>query len=167
MNKEVSKQQLYTSIFIWLWIFFINIATPLITTAPPWPMFFVTIFFFALGADVNQIKTIFLSGIVGIVGTYIALQLLNFLTPIIGMVPSLAIILGAILALIIIGGNWLPVCFNNITFAYLTICTINFEIIESSWIGWLVMFIVGGGIILGGALFIAVTVGKHFEGKAN
>lgn len=167
MFEKASKQQVVTSIFIWLWIFIINISTPLITSAPPWPMYFVTIFFFLLGGDPKKIKSIYLSGIVGICGTYITLQLLKVLGPIIGMVPALLILLLIVLGLIIVGGNFFPLFFNNMTFAFLTVCTINFEIIESSFVNWILMFLIGGTIILGGALLIAVLVGKRFEKKAN
>lgn len=39
-----TKEEVITSIVILLWIFAVNLITPMITTAPAWPMFFVTIF---------------------------------------------------------------------------------------------------------------------------
>ena len=167
MFKKASKQEIVTSIGMLIWIFLVNIVTPMITSAPPWPMFLVTIFFFTLGGDVKQIKTIFLSGIVGICMTYIVLQILIMITPIMGETAAMALLIFIVLALIIVGGNFFPVIFNNITFAFLTICTIDFAIIESSFMSWLLMFLIGGAIILTGALVIVTVIGKVFARKEN
>lgn len=153
MNKDVSKQQVLASVFILIWIFIINVVTPLVTTLPAWPMFFVTIFFFILGGDLKNIKVVFLSGFVGITLTYLVFALVGVFAPIIGELPATAILLFLALGLIIVGGNWFPVCLNNIAFAYMTAATVDLTIINSSsTIGWLIMLFVGGAAILGGAL---------------
>lgn len=165
MLKKASKKEIVTSVGILFWIFLVNIVTPMVTSAPPWPMFFVTIFFFTLGGDVKQILSIFLSGLIGICISFIVIKLLGLLTPIIGGTAAMAILLFVVLALIIVGGSFFPLFFNNITFAYLTICTIDLAIIETSFINWLLMFLIGGAIILAGALVIAATVEKLFAEK--
>lgn len=161
--RKPSKQELVTSIGIFIWILLVNIAAPLITSVPPWPMFFVTIFFFTLGGDPKNISMIFASGFVGLFSTFVLFKLLGVFAPTFGELPTTLVILTFILGLIIIGGCYFPICLNNITFAYLTIATINPEIIESHFVGWTLMFLIGGAIILGGALVIAVTIGKKFE----
>lgn len=165
MLKKGSKQEVVTSVFIFLWIFIINIGTPLVTSWPAWPMFFVTIFFFIMGGDIKKIPSIFLSGLVGIGSAFILIKLLGLLGPVIGETPATALLLGAVLALIIIGGNFAPGLFNNVAFAYLTVCGIDLTIIENRFVGWVVMHTIGGGIILSGALLIFMVVGKIFEKK--
>lgn len=163
--KKSTKQEVVTSVFIFLWIFLINVVTPIITTAPAWPMFFVTIFFFTLGGDVKQIPSIFLSGFVGISSALVLVKLLGVLAPVMGEVPAMTLLLFIVLALIIVGGNFFPLFFNNITFAYLTICGINMAMIEKSFTSWMLMFVIGGPIILGGAMAIFALVGKAFKVK--
>ena len=167
MFKKASKQEVMTSVGILFWIFLVNIVTPMVTSAPPWPMFFVTIFFFTLGGDVKQISSIFLSGLVGIGSAFIVFKLLGVLTPILGGTAAMALLLFLVLALIIVGGSFFPLFFNNITFAYLTICTIDLTIIETSFMNWLLMLVIGGTIILAGAIVIAAAIGKLFVKKAD
>ena len=64
------------------------------------------------------------------------------------------------LAVIILGGTVCPVACNNVAFAYLTVATVNFEAITPAVIGYqMVVFWVGGAIILGGSL-VAASIGN-------
>lgn len=161
MNKNVSTQQIVTSIFVLIWIFIINLASPMITTTSPWPMFFVAICI----ALVGDVKKVYLSGLVGI----LLLGGLNFLlvavAPIIGETAAVIILTFIVLAIIIVGENWLPLCLNNITFAYIAVGTINLDIIGESFVGWLLMFVIGGAIIFIGILLINILSGKLFANK--
>lgn len=161
MNKNVSQQQLVTSIFILLWIFIINVASPMITTVPPWPMFFVAICI-ALTGDV---KKVFLSGLTGILLLGVLNLCLVALAPIIGELVAVLFLTFVVLAIILVGENWLPICLNNITFAYITVGTINLDIVGESFVGWLLMFVIGGAIIFGGIILINIISGKIFAKK--
>lgn len=165
MNKKVTKQALVTSIFILFWIFAINIVTPMITSAPAWPMFFVTIFFFVLGGDVKQIPSIFLSGFVGILLAFVVYSILGVIAPVLGVAGATALLIFIALAIIIVGGNWFPMFLNNITFGYLTVCAIDLTIIPERFAGWMLMLLIGGPIILGGALLLATLAGKICKNK--
>lgn len=167
MFKKASTQDTVTSVFVLLWIFFINIATLMVTSAPAWPMFFVTIFFFTLGGDTKQIPSIFLGGIVGISFAFVLMKLLGLFAPLIGELAATALLIFIVLAMIIVGGNSFPLIFNNITFVYLTICAIDMSIIIDSTVEWLIMLVVGGSIILIGAMVIFMLVGKVFSRKAD
>lgn len=160
MIKHPSKAEIISSIAILFWIFIVNIGALVFTTLPAWPMFFVTIFFFTMGADVKNIPSIFLSGLAGIVFAWSLIKLLAVMAPIMGEFPATAILLFAVLAIIIVSGNFLPGVFNNIAFAYLTICAIDMSIVEERFLGWMAMHLVGGAIILGGALLISVLLAK-------
>ncbi len=162
MFVKAKKEQVIPSIFVFLWILVINLITPLITVVPAWPMFLVSIFFFVMGEDLKNIKQIFGGGISGIILMYFLSIALLKLQPIWGKEITMFILLAFMLSLIIIGGNFLPIIFNNITFAFLTVGTINLDpvLIHNSCIGWLMMLIIGGTIILGGIFVIVSIVNK-------
>ncbi len=166
MFVKASKEQVMPSIFIFLWIFAINIFSAVcIPGMEPWPMYFVTIFFFVMGGDTKNISTIFGGALTGLILVGVLSKLLIVLTPIMGLLPTVIILLFVVLGLIIVGGNFCPILLNNITFAYLTITTIIFdpELILSKVVSWTIMLLIGGGIILGGALLIFTLVQKSMS----
>lgn len=168
MQKLFNKPswiEVITSFVILLLIFAAFIVTPLITSLPAWPMFFVTIFFFIQGADPKKIASIFLGGAVGILIAFGLVMLLGVIAPSIGVVAATAILVFVALAIIILGGTVLPALLNNVTFAYLTVCAINLESIKSSTVGWLIMLIVGGGILLTTALLLVTSVQSRMMKK--
>ncbi|EEQ59168.1 hypothetical protein CBFG_02878 [Clostridiales bacterium 1_7_47FAA] len=151
MLRKASGQEVFVSSFVFLWIFIVNIVAPMVTSAPTWPMYFVTIFFFTMDADVKKISSIFLSGAMGILLAWILLKAIIIMGPVTGETAAVAVLLFIILGLVIVGGNYCPAVFNNITFAYLTIATINIELVEDYAIPWVLMLLIEGGIILTGA----------------
>ena len=78
---------------------------------------------------------------------------------------TLIIALFVILGLVIVGGAYLPIVLNNITFAYLTVATINMELIGTHFLNWLLMLFIGGAIILGGCLILLKLLMSHFAKK--
>ena len=164
MNKP-SKNEVIVNVAVFLWIFVVNVVAAIVSPIPTWPMFFVTIFYFTLGADPKNIAKIFLSGAMGLVFALLFALALQYLAPVIGIVPVLCIALFVILGLVIVGGGYLPIIFNNITFAYMTIGTINMEIIGDMFLNWMIMLILGGAIILGGALVVLNIVMKQLAKK--
>ena len=166
MLRKATGQEVFVSSFVFIWIFIVNIAAPMITSAPTWPMYFVTIFFFTMGGDVKKISSIFLSGAMGIFFAWMLLKAILVMAPVTGEATAVAILLFIILGLVIVGGNYCPDIFNNITFAYLTIATINIEIVESYAIRWVLMHLIGGGIILTGARG-SIAIAERFLAKPN
>ena len=59
MLRKASGQEVFVSSFVFLWIFIVNIVAPMVTSAPTWPMYFVTIFFFTMDADVKRFPLFF------------------------------------------------------------------------------------------------------------
>lgn len=164
MNRTVNKQQLATSVGILFWIFAVNVAAMvLLPEAPAWPMFFVTIFFFCMGGDMSNIPSIFIGGLTGILSAWVLIKILAVLAPVMGEVPATFLLLFLVLALIIVGGNYLPVAFNNVAFAYLTVAAIDLTIVENSVVTWLAMHLLGGAIILSGAVIISSIIGKRLN----
>lgn len=167
MFKKADKQSIIVTSVIFVWIFAVNIVAPMLTTMHTWPMFFVTIFFFALGGDKKNIATIFLSGIVGILFAFGLILFAVAAGPVIGERLAVAIALFVILGLVIVGGNFFPMIFNNITFAYLTIATIDAEQAMSNTIPWILMLLIGGGVILAGSLISLNMTAKICEKYNN
>lgn len=163
--KKPTKKDLVLTFLITLWVFAINIVAPIITSVPTWPMFFVTICFFMLNADVKQIPSIFLGGTVGILGGWCLLNGLLVLAPIIGEKMALAFLLFVILGIIIMGGTFCPMLFNNAAFAYLTIATLHIEDVATLTAKWLLMLFVGGAVILVGCVGIMIVVEKMYAKK--
>lgn len=165
MFKKAPKIQVISTLVIFLWIFIVNIAAVILVKVPTWPMFFVTIFFFLLQGDKKKIPTIFLSGIVGIGFAFLLYKGIVVFSPAMGTLGAVAVLLFVILGLIIVGGNYFPVIFSNITFAYLTIASIDLTVVEQNFLPWILMLIIGGAIILLGSLGSLWLLGKIFAPK--
>ena len=143
-----------------VWIFIVNVAAIALGIAG-WPLFFVTIFFFALGADMKNVPSIFAGGTLGLLAA-LGLHAGTFgLAPALGLLGAFSVSIGIVLAVIILGGTVCPVACNNVAFAYLTVATVNFEAITPALIGYqMAVFWLGGAVILGGALAAARLGGK-------
>ena len=143
-----------------VWIFIVNVAAIALGVAG-WPLYFVTIFFFALGADMKNVPSIFAGGTLGLLAA-LGLHAGTFgLAPSLGLLGAFSVSIGIVLAVIILGGTVCPVACNNVAFAYLTVATVNFEAITPAVIGYqMAVFWIGGAIILGGSLAAATLGGK-------
>ena len=158
--QKPDRHHLIVTSAVLVWIFIINVAAVALGIAG-WPLFFVTIFFFALGADMKNIPSIFVGGTLGLVAA-LALYMGTFgLASSLGLLGAFSLSIAIVLSVIILGGTVCPVACNNIAFAYLTVATVNFEEITPAIIGsQLITFWVGGAIILGGSLVAAKLGGK-------
>ena len=135
--QKPSRHQFIVTSCVLVWIFIVNVAAIALGIAG-WPLFFVTIFFFALGADMKNVPSIFAGGTLGLIAA-----------------------LGLHAGTFGLGGTVCPVACNNVAFAYLTVATVNFEAITPALIGYqMAVFWVGGAIILGGSLAAAAIGGK-------
>ena len=158
--QKPSRHQFIVTACVLVWIFIVNVAA-IALGVTGWPLYFVTIFFFALGADMKNIPSIFAGGTLGLVAA-LGLHAGTFgLAPSLGLLGAFSVSIAIVLAVIILGGTVCPVACNNVAFAYLTVATVNFEAITPALIGYqMAVFWVGGAIILGGALAAAAICGK-------
>ena len=168
--QKPDRHHVIVTASVLVWIFIVNVAAVALGIAG-WPLYFVTIFFFALGADMKNIPMIFAGGTLGLVAA-LALYAGTFgLAPYMGLLGAFALSIGVILTVIILGGTVCPVVCNNVAFAYLTVATVNFEEITPALIGsQLITFWVGGAVILGGSLLFAsignkIAAAGHSEAK--
>ena len=81
--QKPDRHHLIVTSAVLVWIFIVNVAAVALGIAG-WPLFFVTIFFFALGADMKNIPSIFVGGTLGLVAA-LALYMGTF-----GLASSLA-----------------------------------------------------------------------------
>ena len=158
--QKPSRHQFIVTACVLVWIFIVNVAA-IALGVTGWPLYFVTIFFFALGADMKNIPSIFAGGTLGLAAA-LGLHAGTFsLAPSLGLLGAFSVSIAIVLAVIILGGTVCPVACNNVAFAYLTVATVNFEAITPALIGYqMAVFWVGGAIILGGALAAAAIGGK-------
>ena len=149
--QKPSRHQFIVTSCVLVWIFIVNVAAIALGIAG-WPLFFVTIFFFALGADMKNVPSIFAGGTLGLIAA-LGLHAGTFgLAPSLGLLGAFSVSIAIVLAVIILGGTVCPVACNNVAFAYLTVATVNFEAITPALIGYqMAVFWVGGAIILGGS----------------
>lgn len=161
--QKPSRHQFIVTTCVLIWIFIVNVAA-IALGVTGWPLYFVTIFFFALGADKKNIPSIFAGGTLGLIAA-LGLHAGTFgLAPSLGLLGAFSISIAIVLAVIILGGTVCPVACNNVAFAYLTVATVNFEAITPALIGYqMVVFWVGGAIILGGSL-VAAGIGAKIAG---
>ena len=157
--QKPSRHQFIVTSCVLVWIFIVNVAAIALGIAG-WPLFFVTIFFFALGADMKNVPSIFAGGTLGLIAA-LGLHAGTFgLAPSLGLLGAFSVSIAIVLAVIILGGTVCPVACNNVAFAYLTVATVNFEEITPALIGYqMAVFWVGGIVILGGSL-LAASIGN-------
>ena len=124
-----------------------------------------------MGAKKEMIPQIFIGGAAGLSFTVFFKWGMDRVGGFIGGYPALILLLFVILGCVILGGNFFPIVFNNITFAYFTVGCLELTDSMKRFPGWMGMFLLGGGIILAGAvgvIFIcnsalAVVAGKKEE----
>ena len=161
-----SRHQFIVTACVLVWIFIVNVAAVAFGIAG-WPLYFVTIFFFALGADMKKIPDIFAGGTLGLVAALVLYMGTFGLAPYMGLLGAFALSIGVILTVIILGGTVCPMVCNNVAFAYLTVATVNFEEITPAVIGsQLVTFWIGGAVILGGSL-LAASIGNKIAAAGH
>ena len=157
-HKPTRHQVIVTSCVL-AWIFLVNVAAVALGITA-WALYFVTIFFFALGADKKNIPSIFAGGSLGLLAA-LGLHAGTFgLAPSLGALGAFSLSIGVVLAVIILGGTVCPVACNNVAFAYLTVATVNFESVSLASTGYnLLVLWLGGAVILGGSV-VAAGIGE-------
>ena len=157
--QKPNRHQVIVTTCVLIWIFIVNVAA-IALGVTGWPLYFVTIFFFALGADMKNVPSIFAGGTLGLIAA-LGLHAGTFgLAPSLGLLGAFSVSIAIVLAVIILGGTVCPVACNNVAFAYLTVATVTTEPIPPADIGYpRAVAWVGGAIILGGSL-AAASIGN-------
>jgi hypothetical protein len=143
-------------------------------STPTWPMFFVTILYFIMGNNPKKSLEIFFGGLFGFLMTLLLFwatwQLMGQSAVFRGepgllefkyaFIPVIFVILG----MIIMGGTVCPLVFNNAAFTYLIAGSISIgkfyytpngiELYTREIGNNVLVFLIGGGIFLGGCILI-------------
>ena len=100
--QKPSRHQFIVTSCVLVWIFIVNVAAVALGIAG-WPLFFVTIFFFALGADMKNVPSIFAGGTLGLIAA-LGLHAGTFgLAPSLGLLGAFSVSIAIVLAVIILG----------------------------------------------------------------
>ena len=152
-HKPTRHQVIVTSCVL-AWIFLVNVAAVTLGITA-WALYFVTIFFFALGADKKNIPSIFVGGSLGLLAA-LGLHAGTFgLAPSLGALGAFSLSIGVVLAVIILGGTVCP----------LTVATVNFESVSLASTGYnLLVLWLGGAVILGGSV-VAAGIGEKLAAR--
>lgn len=142
------------------WIVIFNLIAQLIGVSATWPLFMANILFFLLGGELKNLKKIFLGATTGLIAGYILIAGLTYVGPIIGLAPAFVIFLSLVLYPIIVLGSVVPLCFNDIAFAYLTISTIQIDKVLSETDTYLLSLWIGGGIFIASVVLLSVILEK-------
>ncbi|MDR2052264.1 MAG: hypothetical protein LBP80_02540 [Treponema sp.] len=154
-------------------------------STPTWPMFFVTIFYFIMGNTPKKSLDILCGGLFGLL---MALFLFWATWQLMGQsavfrgepgllefkyafIPVIFVILGVI----IMGGTFCPLIFNNVAFGYLVAGSISLgkfyytpngvELFAREIGNYTLVFLIGGGIFLGGCILIQNVLIKLLTAK--
>lgn len=165
MKQKVPKEQFIFRGCVATWIMIVN--TVLIVKHIPftWTIFFANIFFFMLGADVKKWKEILFGGIFGIAAAWLAVTGIHTLAPIVGELPAVLISCGSLVYFILLMGPVLPVICNDVAFAYFTIAMIDVGTVIQNTIPSIIVFVIGGVVMVGGAYAIFRAVHKSNDSE--
>lgn len=153
--KKITKEELIVRGILLGWVFFVNLVIVLwFPEVAGWPAFLTAIFFFLMGNDVKKIPEIFIGAFMGFVLAVLFGIVLQNLIPIVGIGGAFSIGLFCMLALILLGGAWIPTVLNQVTFAYMTIALIEPGKMGECLTGWIAMLLLGGGILTGGIVLL-------------
>jgi hypothetical protein len=128
---------------------------------PVWPAFVALVLFFLEHMQVRRIPAILIGALVGVVLVLIAPAVIGWLAR--GLGPEWGRLTYILLAvyLIVALGEMLPLMFNSFAFMYLTICGLALGTPHPNPYLWAVMAVVGGGVLIAGAVLIEKLVGAH------
>jgi hypothetical protein len=128
---------------------------------PGWPAFMALIFVFLTHLDLKQVPHILCGALAGIVLVLIAPVVIGALARLLGpQWGQLAYVLLAVYAIVALGPT-LPLIFNNYAFMYLTVGAVALETHEADPYVWAAVALLGGLLLIAGAIGIARASGLH------
>ncbi|MDL2289391.1 hypothetical protein LJB83_01355 [Clostridia bacterium OttesenSCG-928-F22] len=163
---KLDKQRAITLSVIACWVILINGIAIALNMPVKWPISMSGIFYFALGGTPDKAPHVFLGGCLGIGFACLLVFLTQLGAPYIGRYVSTMIPLAIMIFSIIVFGPVIPFLFNRATFAFMTISCINTSILHANALLYIAVFLIGGGITVGGYILWLHLLKRHFEKKA-
>ena len=134
---------------------------------PAWPAFMAMIFFFLGEMNVKKVPNILVGGTAGIAGILLAKPIITLLAPMMGVELATLTFVLVIVYAIVAFGEMVPVVFNNYMFMYLTVSGIAVQAPNPNPLLWMLMTVVGGGLLIAGVIGIlklmAATAGASAQ----
>jgi hypothetical protein len=128
---------------------------------PAWPAFVALVLFFIEHMELKRAPAILVGALVGVALVLLAPAVIGVFARLLGAEwARLAYILLAVY-LIVALGEMLPLMFNSFAFMYLTICGLALQTPNPNPYLWAAMAVVGGALLIGGAVLIERMVGLH------
>jgi len=160
--KKMSKGEVALLSCIAAWVMVVNLTLIILGIGHGWTVFFANIFFFMLGADIRRWKELLFGGLFGLFAAWLLVMAMGVLSPAAGALLGVAIPLTLIVFFMIVCGPIFPSICNNVAFGFLTIATINMETLVENTIPSMLVFVIGGTIMVGGSHLIV----QYFTKKA-
>ena len=123
---------------------------------PTWPAFMVMIFFFEVHMEPKRATHIVLGGLVGIVCYMLAVQFVDFISPIMGVTTAQLTYVCLAVYVFVAFGESFPMIFNNYAFMFFLVSGLAGTVVGESpepWL-WVGAELVGGALAIIGILFI-------------
>lgn len=165
--KKMSKGEVALLSSIAAWVMVVNIALILLGIGHGWTVFFANIFFFLLGADIRRWKELLFGGLFGLFAAWLLVVSMGVLTPVLGPLAAVVLPLTLIVFFMIVCGPLFPWICNNVAFGFLTIATINMETLVENTLPAMLVFVVGGTVMVGGSYLILRLFTKKAAAAAN
>ena len=152
--KKMSKGEVVLLSSIAAWVMVVNLTLIVLGIGHGWTVFFANIFFFLLGADIRRWKELLFGGLFGLFAAWLLVVSMGILAPALGALPAVAIPLTLIVFFMIVCGPVLPWICNNVAFGFLTIATINMETLVENTLPSMLVFVIGGTVMVGGSYLV-------------
>ena len=121
---------------------------------PAWPAYLSMIFFFVEQMNEKKVPAILIGGAFGIALLFLFPPVVAVLSPLLGAeLAQLAVIL-ALVFLIVVLGEAMPMLFNNYAFTSLTVAGVAIQTPNPNPVLWIVIIALGGGAMIAGVLGI-------------
>lgn len=152
MNETVTKRFLfYFRLMMVVWILIANAFFHAIGFEYSWLIFLSNIMLFTMEGDIkDRFISVELGGLVGMVLTVLAMLAIGALTPVLGLLLPL----GVVLFILIILHPYAPKVLNNVGFAYLTAACIDSAAFAANLPLFFGVYIVGSLVFNGGCVLL-------------
>lgn len=148
-NKVIKKETLIAAVIVPLWIGIFIILLGILKIQQGWPAYLSLLFFMESGGKPENLKKVFIGGVVGILISYGVAFSIPLLVPIMGNLPAILLVVCSSIFLLILFGDVLPLFLNNYAFAYFMIASI---LPKQMTIEWVFVLLIGGTIFCAGVL---------------
>lgn len=159
-KKVITKYRVIEGVFIAAAIVLVVLGAKYAGLPHKWPASIALLLFFLSQKKTSNLKNIFCGAIAGILLAASLPKAAEFCGQYVGKLTGSIVVLFIYIALIVVLGDVLHVCFNTITFCYFTVA-VSFA--EQMTISWLITLIIGGGFLIGAFIIFDKMVLEKYK----